>query len=156
MRWVAIRSAATNNTQPEAHRVPPWCHVYHDSGTAVFSLKYRVLHPCCVLDPRYTCKFSVECNRIFWEVGILRTPGNYWLRRYSCCQYLLSTYLEAFMKQQHPTRHWPSMEKLELEGGLEVLEADLAETENSVYHLVRSNAELSQVCNKQPVLCKYT
>eukprot|EP00903_Cladosiphon_okamuranus_P005772 g5720.t1 len=32
----------------------------------------------------------------------------------------------------------------ELEGGLEVLEADLAETENSVYHLVRSNVELAQ------------
>ena len=38
------------------------------------------------------------------------------------------------------------MEKQELEGGLEVLEADLAETENSVYHLVRSNVELAQVC----------
>lgn len=39
-----------------------------------------------------------------------------------------------------------SMEKQELEGGLEVFEADLAETENSVYHLVRSNVELAQVC----------
>lgn len=38
-----------------------------------------------------------------------------------------------------------SMENQELEGGLEVLEADLAETENSVYHLVRSNVELAQV-----------
>lgn len=38
------------------------------------------------------------------------------------------------------------MEKQELEGGLEVLEADLAEAENSVYHLVRSNVELAQVC----------
>lgn len=37
------------------------------------------------------------------------------------------------------------MERQELDGGLEVLEADLAETENSVYHLVRSNVELSQV-----------
>lgn len=39
------------------------------------------------------------------------------------------------------------MENPELEGGLEVLEADLAETENSVYHLVRSNVELAQVCS---------
>ena len=30
-------------------------------------------------------------------------------------------------------------------GGLEVLEADLAELENSVYHLVRSNVEIAQV-----------
>lgn len=37
------------------------------------------------------------------------------------------------------------MEQQELEGGLEVLEADLAETENSVYHLVRSNVEIAQV-----------
>lgn len=37
------------------------------------------------------------------------------------------------------------MQKQELGGGLEVLEADLAETENSVYHLVRSNVELAQV-----------
>lgn len=29
--------------------------------------------------------------------------------------------------------------------GLEVLEADLAELENSVHHLVRSNVELAQV-----------
>lgn len=33
----------------------------------------------------------------------------------------------------------------EPEGGLEVLEADLAELENSVFHLVRSNVELAQV-----------
>lgn len=33
----------------------------------------------------------------------------------------------------------------ELEKGLEVLEADLAELENSVYHLVRSNVQLAQV-----------
>ena len=33
----------------------------------------------------------------------------------------------------------------EVEGGLEVLEADLAEMENSVYHLVRSNVEIAQV-----------
>lgn len=30
-------------------------------------------------------------------------------------------------------------------GGLEVLEADLAELDNSVYHLIRSNVELAQV-----------
>lgn len=37
------------------------------------------------------------------------------------------------------------MEQQEMEGGLEVMEADLAETENSIYHLVRSNVELAQV-----------
>lgn len=36
-------------------------------------------------------------------------------------------------------------EEQEAEGGLEVLEADLAEMENSVYHLVRSNVEIAQV-----------
>lgn len=37
------------------------------------------------------------------------------------------------------------MEQQDIEGGLEVMEADLAETENSIYHLVRSNVELAQV-----------
>lgn len=37
------------------------------------------------------------------------------------------------------------MQQEEAEGGLEVLEADLAEMENSVYHLVRSNVEIAQV-----------
>lgn len=33
----------------------------------------------------------------------------------------------------------------ELQGGIELLQANLAEVENSVYHLVRSNVELAQV-----------
>lgn len=37
------------------------------------------------------------------------------------------------------------MEQEEMSGGLEILEADLAELENSVYHLVRSNVELARV-----------
>lgn len=44
---------------------------------------------------------------------------------------------------RHSSRRAP-MKQQELEGGLEVLEADLAEIENSVCHLVRSNVELSQ------------
>ncbi|CAM9507110.1 unnamed protein product [Ectocarpus sp. 12 AP-2014] len=42
------------------------------------------------------------------------------------------------------------MEQQEMEGGLEVMEADLAETENSIYHLVRSNVELAQFLNEAP------
>lgn len=33
----------------------------------------------------------------------------------------------------------------ELQGGIELLQANLAEVENSAYHLVRSNVELAQV-----------
>ena len=36
----------------------------------------------------------------------------------------------------------------ELQGGIDVLQANLAELENSIYHLVRSNVELAQVCLK--------
>eukprot|EP00752_Nemacystus_decipiens_P018611 g16686.t1 len=45
---------------------------------------------------------------------------------------------------------WPLTLYQEPEGGLEVLEADLAETENSVYHLVRSNVELAQFLGETP------
>ena len=50
----------------------------------------------------------------------------------SCCGMASSS-----VAMMHPER--------EAEGGLEVLEADLAEMENSVYHLVRSNVEIAQV-----------
>lgn len=33
-------------------------------------------------------------------------------------------------------------------GGLELLQADLAELENSIQHLIRSNNELSKVCGR--------
>lgn len=40
---------------------------------------------------------------------------------------------------------WYARQVTEEGRGLELLEADLAELDNSIYHLVRSNVELAQV-----------